>query len=230
MPRQKPETRERVRSNIEGAALTLLSRVGWESTGMREIAAEAGMSPASLYNHYKSKEALFSALVERYQGRVRDESVDNPLRDYLKDCAFPHDMGRLADALEAVVVRDRAYLVLWYVDLLHFDAQHFRKQLAPTLLLETPELQARLKELKRSGALRGDPETLFKMVYVHLFNFFLTLHVFDGGKFFGGEKKKKDYLRFVIDTFLHGILNDDAPPAEKRAKAKKRASAKKRAG
>jgi AcrR family transcriptional regulator len=227
MPRQKPETRERVRRAIETSALELYAREGYEQTGMRDVAAAAGMSPASLYNHYESKEALFAAVVGRYQARVTDESEDNPLRDYMRECDFPWDLERLADALESVVRRDRQYLVLWYIDLIHFSAQHFRNQLAPTLLLETPALKKRLRALRETGELRGDPETLFKMVYVHLFNFFLTLHVFDNGQFFGGDRKKRAYLRHVEEVFLKGMLVDDHPargaaPRAKKARAKRR--------
>lgn len=209
MPRQRPETRERVRLGIETAALKLIARDGYEQTGMRDVAAEAGMSPASLYNHYESKEALFSAVVGRYRSHIADETDENPLRIYMLDCDFPRDIARLADALEAVVMRDKLYLQLWYIDLIHFSAQHFRNELAPTLLLETPALKKHLRKLAKSGELRGDPVMLFKMVYVHLFNFFLTLHVFDAGQFFGGDKKKKAYLRDMEQVFLMGMLADD---------------------
>lgn len=211
MPRQRPETRERVRKEIEDAALNLIAEKGYEQTGMRDVAGAIGMSPASLYNHYESKEALFSAVVGRYRSRIADESEENPLRSYMLECDFPRDIARLADALEAVVVRDKQYLVLWYIDLIHFSAQHFRNELAPTLLLETPALKKHLRKLGKSGALRGDPVTLFKIVYVHLFNFFLTLHVFDAGQFFGGDRKKKAYVRQLEELFLHGMLVDDHP-------------------
>jgi AcrR family transcriptional regulator len=213
MPRQRPETRERVRRNIEEAALRILAEQGYDATGMRDVAREAGMSPASLYNHYDGKEELFSALVARYRGNVLDEDEDNPLRDYMKGCEFPADIPQLAEALEAVVVRDKQYLHLWYIDLVHFGGRHFRNELAPTLLLERPELKARLKQLEQDGVLRQDPTTAFKIVYVHLFNFFLVLHVFDNGKFFGGDAAKSKYLDGLNDMFLNGMLAERQPAA-----------------
>ena len=118
MPRQRPETRARVRRNIEDAALSILADKGYDATGMRDVAAAAGMSPASLYNHYQGKEELFTALVERYQGRVLDEDEDNPLRDYMKACDFPWDIPKLAEALDetelafGVLLRESANTVL----------------------------------------------------------------------------------------------------------------------
>jgi AcrR family transcriptional regulator len=214
MPRQRPETRQRVRNNIEMAALVTLADKGYEATGMRDIAKEAGMSPASLYNHYESKEALFKSLVGTYRGRVLDETQENPLRDYMAKCQFPFDIPKMAKALEAVVIRDREYLVLWYIDLVHFGGGNFRNELAPTLLLETPPLKARLKEVREAGLCRQDPEVLFKIVYTHLFNFFLVLHVFDKGKFFGGQRAKKRTLEEIYDVFTHGMLT---PKGEKEA-------------
>jgi AcrR family transcriptional regulator len=206
MPRQRPETRARVRKKIEEAALGLLADRGFEATGMRDVANACGMSAAALYNHYESKEALFAALVESYRGRVLDEAEDNPLREYLRDCRFPDDIPALAEALEQVVTRDKLYLHLWYVDLMRFSGRHFRNQLAPTLLLEDPGLKTRLAELAESTDFRHDPEMAFKLVYVHLFNFFLVLHVFDDGKFVGGDEGKKRYLATLEDVFLHGLV------------------------
>lgn len=56
------DTRERI---LE-AALRLFPRYGLHGTSMDRLAAEAGVSPATIYWHFKDKEALITAVIERF--------------------------------------------------------------------------------------------------------------------------------------------------------------------
>ncbi|MPZ62071.1 MAG: TetR family transcriptional regulator [Propionibacteriales bacterium] len=51
-------------ATIKKAALSLFSDVGYEAASMRQIAAAVGNQPASLYNHYPSKEEILWAICE----------------------------------------------------------------------------------------------------------------------------------------------------------------------
>ncbi len=53
------------RERILDAAESLFASRGFEGAAMRDIAAGAGLNPASLYNHFASKQALFEAVLER---------------------------------------------------------------------------------------------------------------------------------------------------------------------
>jgi AcrR family transcriptional regulator len=44
--------------------LGLFSKMGYEATSMREIAAAVGVKPPSLYNHYRSKEEILWEIVQ----------------------------------------------------------------------------------------------------------------------------------------------------------------------
>jgi len=46
-------------------AVALFSTAGFEGTSMRQIASAVGIQPASLYNHYSSKEEILWAIVQR---------------------------------------------------------------------------------------------------------------------------------------------------------------------
>jgi AcrR family transcriptional regulator len=56
------DTRERI---LE-AALRLFPRYGLHGTSIDQLAAEAGISPATIYWHFKDKEALIAAVIERF--------------------------------------------------------------------------------------------------------------------------------------------------------------------
>jgi AcrR family transcriptional regulator len=53
------------RERILDAAESLFAERGFEGAAMRDIAAGANLNPASLYNHFTSKQALFEAVLER---------------------------------------------------------------------------------------------------------------------------------------------------------------------
>jgi AcrR family transcriptional regulator len=52
------------RDTIRAVALELFSTKGFEQTSLREIAERVGLTKASLYYHYPSKQALLLAVVE----------------------------------------------------------------------------------------------------------------------------------------------------------------------
>ncbi len=59
--RSSGSTRERILDEAE----VLFADHGFAGTSMREIAAGAGLTPASLYNHFSNKDALYRAVLQR---------------------------------------------------------------------------------------------------------------------------------------------------------------------
>jgi AcrR family transcriptional regulator len=66
-----PATEQR----IHLAALRLFSRQGYAGTGIRELADEAGLSSASLYNHIGSKEDLLVRIMREGNERLERTAV-----------------------------------------------------------------------------------------------------------------------------------------------------------
>lgn len=58
------ETKERI---LE-AALELFSKKGFDSSSVRDIASIIGIKDSSLYFHFKSKQAILDALIEKFIG------------------------------------------------------------------------------------------------------------------------------------------------------------------
>jgi len=61
LSRDAPNTADR----ILDAAEALFAQRGLAGTAVRDIAARTGLNPASLYNHFPSKQALYEAVLER---------------------------------------------------------------------------------------------------------------------------------------------------------------------
>jgi TetR/AcrR family transcriptional repressor of mexJK operon len=70
------ERAERKRRAIVAAARETFVRDGYEA-GMDSIAAQAGVSKVTVYNHFGSKEALFTAVI----GDALDEALDSTLAE-----------------------------------------------------------------------------------------------------------------------------------------------------
>lgn len=64
------------RETIRAVALELFSTKGFEQTSLREIAERVGLTKASLYYHYPSKQALLLAVVEPVITGWRDIAAD----------------------------------------------------------------------------------------------------------------------------------------------------------
>jgi AcrR family transcriptional regulator len=204
MPRLKSETLDAIQERIEAAALAQFIKSGYAATTTREIAQAVGLTPGALYAHYSSKEALFEAVVRRYQRELVGKDADNALVAVLRRSRFPYDIPDLARAIRHLVAQNRAYWLLWYIDVVEFEGKHFRSQVAPKALIGAPELQQRFEELRADGILRVDPELAFVMVYMHLFNYFCIETLFGGSNHYGVSEDKA--ISAVADVFMNGIL------------------------
>jgi AcrR family transcriptional regulator len=61
----KSFARAAYRQAILDAAESVFSRLGYHPAKMTDVAGEAGVSIGTLYNHFRSKELIFSSLVDR---------------------------------------------------------------------------------------------------------------------------------------------------------------------
>ena len=88
-PRPAPQRlTDRKRHAIVEAAIVEFRQHGFEATSMDRVAATAGVSKRTVYNHFPSKDALFLHIVDALMARGGDEHAtpyraDAPLRDQL---------------------------------------------------------------------------------------------------------------------------------------------------
>jgi len=64
MPKVVPEYKDLAKKKIVRAAYKLFEEKGYHSTSMDDIASEVGVSKASLYSYFKSKEAILMITVD----------------------------------------------------------------------------------------------------------------------------------------------------------------------
>jgi len=61
--KEKPTKGEVTRSAIEDAAIELFMEQGYHATSMRQIAERAELALGGIYNHFKSKDEIFEAII-----------------------------------------------------------------------------------------------------------------------------------------------------------------------
>ena len=85
MARPKNADGQRTRQAILDAALELFADKGFFGTSLRDVATAVGVRESALYNYFKSKEALFDALILAHEHtkseRLASLADDGPIVD-----------------------------------------------------------------------------------------------------------------------------------------------------
>ncbi|NUR87371.1 MAG: TetR/AcrR family transcriptional regulator [Nonomuraea sp.] len=74
--KRKPVGQPDKRRAIVAGALALFARDGYTRAGLDAIAAEAGVSNRTIYNHFTDKAELFQTVIQESTERVADTMVD----------------------------------------------------------------------------------------------------------------------------------------------------------
>ncbi|WP_266170494.1 TetR/AcrR family transcriptional regulator [Dyella subtropica] len=87
-PSEPQRLTDRKRAAIIEAAIDEFRAAGYEATSMDRIAARAGTSKRTVYNHFPSKETLFAEILRQlWEASIAGEELsyraDRPLRDQL---------------------------------------------------------------------------------------------------------------------------------------------------
>ncbi|HJS28803.1 MAG TPA: TetR/AcrR family transcriptional regulator [Anaerolineales bacterium] len=192
---------QQTRDKIIQAAHRLFVEQGYHGTSMRRIASESGIALSSIYNHFPSKEALFSTVLDDYHPyheilltlkAVEVESVE----DFVREGA-----ASMLTALE----RRPDFLNLMFVEIVEFKSQHipqiFQKIFPQVLTLV--QLFA-----GRQDTLRPIPIPHILRAFIGLFfSYYVTESLL--GKQMPAGMKQNAFEHFV-DIYLHGIMADGA--------------------
>ena len=63
-------TEKTTKDRILDVSIDLFSQRGFDAISVREIAREVGIRESSIYNHYKSKEAILDAIIEYFMSEL----------------------------------------------------------------------------------------------------------------------------------------------------------------
>ncbi|MEX2144399.1 MAG: TetR/AcrR family transcriptional regulator [Anaerolineales bacterium] len=182
---------------IREAAFTLFVSQGYHGTSMRQIAESAGMTPASIYNHFESKEGIFRQVLERHHPYhellpIMESAQGKDTEEMLREVT--------TRAFQSIRTR-KELLHLLFIEIVEFDGRH----LGEIFSVVSPKVFSFLQVLDTSkGELRpiSKPNLLLSLVGMVMSQWILEAVFLKNIRLPGVE----DHFDAALDIYLHGIL------------------------
>jgi AcrR family transcriptional regulator len=188
---------ERTRQGIMEAAYELFLTQGYAATSMRQIAQRANLALGGIYNHFPSKEAIFSELIlDRHPYRqVLPIMLNTPAED-------PEAFVRTAaQTMVQELGRRPEFIKLMMIELVEFNGRNMPGIIERIIPEVIPLIQ---KFSTQQGLLRDIPPFIFFRAFVGLFfSYYITDLMIPGTP---AILNQKDALEHFVEIFLHGIL------------------------
>ena len=197
--------RERVsaperRQLIIQAALALFSQKGFRGTTTREIALEAGVSEATIFKHFATKEALYSAIID---AEARAEEVLAAAAEAATARDDPGVLTAVATTILSRVEKDPAFMRLLLYSALEGHAlseMFFATHVKRTHRFLADYIASRIQE----GAFRAVDPLLAARGFIGTVIHYLLIHEIFGvpRPAHGGSE---EVIALYVEIFLKGL-------------------------
>ncbi len=201
-PKETHTKGESTRLAIEDAAKELFLEQGYAATSMRQIADKAGLALGGIYNHFKSKDEIFEAIIidqhpyKKILPLVMAVEGDTA-RDFFGN-AFRIIINELGQQPE--------FINLMFIELVEFKGKHgsaMLREITPKVL---PVFEKVIKNLK--GLRVTNPAVLMRSFFGMVVSYFITEMVISNSVL--SKLMPKNSTDLYIDIFLNGILKETA--------------------
>lgn len=192
---------ERTQIEITEAAYRLFLERGYHGSSMRQIAQSAGIALGGIYNHFESKEDIFTAVILTHHPYydvvpALQAAEGETVEEFVRDAA-----NRLVSNLDARL----DFLKLMFIELVEFNGQHV-PQIFDTFYPDVLDFAQRLSTNRIE--LRSIPAPLLVRAFIGLFfSYFMTEILI--GQFLPAEMNE-DALDYFVDIYLHGVLLEES--------------------
>jgi AcrR family transcriptional regulator len=196
--KDSPTKGETTRLAIEDAAITLFMEQGYHATSMRQIAERAELALGGIYNHFKSKDELFEAIiVDKHpykkvlplilaaEGETMDEFLGNAARVIINE-----------------LTSQQYYVKLMLIEISEFNGAHgasLIKEIVPKIL---PVFEKLVKT--RKGLRVTHPAILMRSFIGMVLSYMITEIVISNSILH--KLMPKNTLDAYVDIYMHGIL------------------------
>lgn len=191
---------ERTRIQIEDAAVELFIEQGYHATSMRQIAERADLALGGIYNHFKSKDEIFEAIiVDKHPYKkilpLILEAEGESMEDFLSHAA-------------RIVIKELTsqpyYIKLMLIEIIEFNGAHgavLIKEIAPKLL---PVFERIIKTKK--GLRVTHPAILMRSFIGMILSYMLTDMMISNSML--SKLMPKNPMDAYVDIYLHGIIKE----------------------
>ncbi|MDP1714303.1 MAG: helix-turn-helix domain-containing protein [Anaerolineales bacterium] len=195
-----PKKGETTRLAIEDASVELFMENGYHATSMRQIAEHAGLALGGIYNHFRSKEEIFEAIIVDKHPYKRIlpsilEAQGETVEDFMKNAA----------QISMVELKKQPYyLNLMFIEFVEFNGKHgalLLREIAPKVLPIFEKLVKSRKELRITN-----PAMLVRSFFGLIISFMLTEMII--GHSHLNALMPKNPMDAYVDIYLHGVLKE----------------------
>ena len=202
MPRQRLAARgDRTRRQIVDATYRLMVRQGYAATSMRQIAARAHLALGGIYNHFSSKAAVFTAIVEERHPFLEILPILNSVEGDTVELFARNAAHTLVDELG----HHPDFLNLMLIEIVEFKATHVPHLFGKFTPLALP-LAQRISRL--DGRIRQMPLLDLARAFLGMFFSYYITEILIGQAV--PSERARGTLDHFVDIFLHGVLVQEA--------------------
>ena len=200
MPKEKIKKGGATRLAIEDAAISLFMEQGYHATSMRQIAERADLALGGIYNHFKSKDEIFEAvildkhpykkilpLIQEAEGDTTEEFINNAAHIVINELAS-----------------EEYYIKLMMIEIAEFNGAHgaaLIKEIAPNIL---PVFEKLIKSRKD---LRGIHPAVLMRSFIGMALSYLITEIMISNSILK-KVMPKNALDAHVDIYMHGILKE----------------------
>jgi len=190
----------RTRLQIEDAAIELFMEQGYHATSMRQIAERADLALGGIYNHFKSKDEIFEAVVVDKHPYKRLlplilEAEGESMEDFLSHAA----------RLVIKELTSQAYYIkLMLIEIAEFNGSHgaaLIKEIAPQMLPVFERIIKTRKNLRITN-----PALLMRSFIGMVVSFMITEILISNSML--NKFMPKNPIDAYVDVYMHGIIKE----------------------
>ncbi len=191
---------ERTHRAIVEAAYSLFIKQGYAATSMRQIAQRAGLALGGIYNHFASKEAIFSELIiDRHPfQQILPILVKTPTGD------IETFVRAAAKAMVAELGKRPDFIKLMLIEMVEFNGRNVPNMLNHVLPQILPLIGKFNKKVFRSMP----PFVFFRAFLGLFFSYYITELLLANTP---AAMLTANSLDHFIEIFLHGVMADKEP-------------------
>ncbi|RPI84589.1 MAG: TetR/AcrR family transcriptional regulator [Chloroflexi bacterium] len=190
---------ERTRAELIESAHFLFLEKGYHGTSMRDIARHAGIAVAGIYNHFKGKDEIFSAVLLNYHPYLAvlpamNAAEGKTVQEFIQDAArrMVESLGYRPD-----------FIKLMFIELVEFNGSH----IANMFEVFFPQVMEFARQLNsKEGRLRPIPIPILVRAFIGLFFSYVMTELLFANQL--PEEMKVHSLDHFVDIYLNGILED----------------------
>ena len=195
---------EKTRNQIMQTAKSMMVANGFSATSMRDIAEATGISPASIYNHFKGKDELFECLIkdslpiEELAGEITADYGENPV-DFIRG---------VIKRLVKLLLNNEDYIRLSLIDAQERQGKNIKKVMPRMVPLFTGALMKVRKEDHQKILKNIPPEAILRVLVSLVFGYVITEFIAQPSTVL--NLPEIDWVDSLVDIFMYGVVNPEA--------------------